>query len=78
MGERDVNTVSIRVIALFVERSSHRWVVRDSEGNFWAVPSGENGWDHRQAFFPTEETELELIPKHYAYMLNLPFFTTER
>jgi hypothetical protein len=62
-----------RVIALFVDRFSKQWVVRDPEGNFWIVPSGENGWDHRQPFSPTEESELEPVPGHYLHMLDLPF-----
>jgi len=31
-------TVRHRKVALFVERSSQQWVVRDPEGNFWIVP----------------------------------------
>jgi len=73
-----MNAVRRRLVALYVERSSQNWVVRDPEGNFWIVPSMEHGWDHRQAFFPTEETELEPVPGHYIHLLDLPFFTTER
>lgn len=62
-----------RLAALFVDRFSNQWVVRDPEGNFWIVPSVENGWDHREPFYPTEETELEPVPGHYIYMLDLPF-----
>jgi hypothetical protein len=68
-----MNAVKKRLVALFVEKSSRQWVVRDPEGNFWIVPSVENGWDHRQPFHPTEESELESVPGHYRYMLNLPF-----
>ena len=60
-------------VALFVAKSYQQWVVRDPEGNFWLLPSGENPWCHRQPFHPTAETELEPIPKHYHYLLNLPF-----
>jgi hypothetical protein len=31
-------TVRHRKVALYVERSSQQWVVRDPEGNFWSVP----------------------------------------
>jgi hypothetical protein len=58
---------------LFVERSSQQWIVRDPEGNFWLLPPGENPWSQRQPFHPTEETELELVPGHYKYILGLPF-----
>jgi hypothetical protein len=56
-----------------VDKSSQQWVVRDADGNFWFLPAGDNPWDHRQSFDLTEETELEPIPGHYKYMLNLPF-----
>ena len=60
--------------AIFVDRAcTEHWIVRDPEGNFWIVPSTENAWDHRQPFQPTEETELEAIPGHYLFMLELPF-----
>jgi hypothetical protein len=59
--------------ALFVEKSSRRWIVRDPDGNYWTLPGGENPWDHRQPFQPTEETELDPVPGHYRYMLGLPF-----
>jgi hypothetical protein len=60
-------------VALFVEKSSQHWVVRDPEGNFWTVPPVENGWDHRQPFYPTEESALDPVPRHYIYLLGLPF-----
>jgi hypothetical protein len=58
---------------LFVERSSQQWIVQDPEGNFWLLPSVEDPWSQRQPFHLTEETELELVPGHYKYMLGLPF-----
>jgi hypothetical protein len=64
---------SKRVVALYVDRASRRWVVRDPEGNFWSLPSTDNPWDDRQPFSPAEETELEPVPGHYQYMLGLPF-----
>ena len=33
-------------LTLFVCRSSQQWVVLDSDGNFWMLPSVENPWDH--------------------------------
>jgi len=71
--EKNMITVRRPTVALLVERSSQQWVLRDPEGNFWIVPSVENSWDHRQPFYPTEETELEPVPGHYIYMLDLPF-----
>jgi hypothetical protein len=64
---------SKRVVALYVDRVSRRWIVRDPEGNFWSLPSTDNPWDDRQPFSPAEETELEPVPGHYKHMLGLPF-----
>jgi hypothetical protein len=63
--------VANRVVAIYVDRSSQRWIVRDAEGLFWALPSTANPWDERQAFTPTEETELEPVPGHYKYLIGL-------
>ena len=63
---------SKRVLGLYVDKASQQWIVRDSEGNFWSLPSTDNPWDERQPFFPAEETELEPVPGHYRYMLGLP------
>jgi hypothetical protein len=71
--EDDMTTIQKYVVAIFVYKSSQQWVVRDADGNFWLLPVIDNPWDHRQPFDPTEETELEPIPGHYKYMLNLPF-----
>lgn len=65
-------TVRTPVMALYVDRASGQWIVRDAEGNFWIVPSVDNAWENRQPFYPTEETELEPVPGHYKYMLGLP------
>ena len=61
------------VAALYVDKASRQWVVRDPEGNFWSLPSTDNPWDERQPFTPAEETELEPVPGHYKYMLGLPY-----
>ena len=63
---------SKRVVALYVDKASQRWIVRDAEGNFWSLPSTDNPWDKRQPFIPAEETELEPVPGHYKHMLGLP------
>jgi hypothetical protein len=62
-----------RVAALFVNRSTQQWIIRDPEGDFWTLPTGGASWEQREPFFPNEETELEPIPGHYKYMLDLPF-----
>jgi hypothetical protein len=63
-----------RMVALFVDRTQpEHWIVRDPDGNFWIVRPVDNAWDSREPFVPTEETELEPVPGHYKYMLNLPF-----
>jgi hypothetical protein len=60
------------VVALFVDKASQQWIVRDTEGNFWSLPSTDNPWDERQPFTPAEDTELQPVPGHYKYMLGLP------
>lgn len=59
--------------AIFVDKSSRQWVVRDPEGNFWTLPPLENPWNRRQPFQPSSETDLEPVPGHYKDMLGLPF-----
>lgn len=71
--EEEMAVLRKPMVAVYVERSSQQWVVRDPEGNFWIVPSVENPWNHRQPLYPTEETELEPVPGHYRYMVDLPF-----
>lgn len=61
------------MIAIFVDRSTQQWIVRDPEGSFWILPGGDDAWDRREPFQPTEETDLEPIPGHYKYLLQLPF-----
>lgn len=68
-----MNTGKKRLVALFADHFSNQWVVRDPEGSFWIVPSGDKGWDHRQPFYLTEDSELEPVPGHYIHMLDLPF-----
>jgi hypothetical protein len=67
-----MRVASKRVVALYVDKASQRWVARDAEGNFWSLPSTDNAWDERQPFTPHEVTELEPVPGHYRQMLGLP------
>jgi hypothetical protein len=63
-----------RLAAIFVDRAcTAHWIVRDPEGNFWAVPPVANAWEERRPFQPSGETELQAIPGHYLSMLGLPF-----
>ncbi|MFO0844662.1 MAG: hypothetical protein U0797_20075 [Gemmataceae bacterium] len=59
------------VAALYVDRATRQWVVRDLEGQFWSLPAIDNAWDERQPFTPAEGTDLEPVPGHYKYMLGL-------
>ena len=61
-----------RVIALYVDRTTKRWVVRDLEGQLWSLRATEKPWDERQPFTPAEDTDLEPVPGHYKYLLGLP------
>jgi hypothetical protein len=66
-------TTKRAVVSLYVDRTCpEHWIVRDGRGEFWMVPTGENSWERRQPFRPTEQTELEPIPGHYKYLLGLP------
>jgi hypothetical protein len=63
-----------RNAGIFVDRTCREhWIVRDPEGNFWIVPSGESPWEGRQPFLPSEDADLEAIPGHYKALLRLPF-----
>ena len=59
-------------VALYVDKATQQWIVRDIHGQFWSLPSTDNPWDDRQPFTPAEGTELEPIPGHYKYLLGLP------
>jgi hypothetical protein len=65
-------TVRKQVVAIYVDRACGRWVVRDAEGDFWALPMTDSPWDDRRPFVPAEDSELEPVPGHYKYMLGLP------
>ena len=59
--------------AVFVERLTRQWVVRDPEGNFWILPTVDDPWRNRLPFHPTEDTGLDPVPGHYKHVLGLPF-----
>jgi hypothetical protein len=71
--DKEMLTVRKQVVAIYVDRSNGQWVVRDSDGDFWILPATENPWEDRIPFSPTEEIELEHVPSHYRYALQLPF-----
>lgn len=60
-------------VSIFVDRTSQQWIVLDPEGTFWIVPAVDRAWEHRQPFTPTDESELEPVPRHYTDLLGLPF-----
>jgi hypothetical protein len=48
-------------------------VVGDPDGGLWVVPSDVDAWENRRSFEWADDTDLEPIPGHYKYLLNLPF-----
>jgi hypothetical protein len=68
-----MNTPRKELATLFVDRACQVWVVRDPDGQYWLVPSGDNPWHQRRPFVPTEETILEPVPGHYKDLLGVPF-----
>ena len=61
------------VMSLYVDKGCpEHWIVRDRDGRFWIIPPGENAWEKREPFHPSEDAELEPVPGHYMYMLGLP------
>ena len=69
-----METTTKSMVSLFVDHASpDAWVVRDPDGNFWLVPPVDSPWDKRRPFCPTEDMELEPVPGHYKYLLDLPF-----
>jgi hypothetical protein len=60
-------------MSLYVDRACpERWIVRDKDGRFWILPPEENAWAKREEFEPSEDADLEPIPSHYLYLLDLP------
>lgn len=62
-----------QLVALFVDRTTQQWVIRDPEGAWWRLPTIENCWHHREPFQLSEEADLNSVPGHYRHALNLPF-----
>lgn len=61
-------------VALYVDRSRpQHWIVRDPEGNFWLLPPVAQPWANRHPYEFSESSDLEPVPGHYKYMLDLPF-----
>jgi hypothetical protein len=64
---------SKQAFSLYVDKTSHHWIVRDTDGNFWMLPSVDDAWDHRQQVDPTTEVmDLEPVPGHYKAMFGVP------
>jgi hypothetical protein len=59
-------------LAIFVDRSTNHWIVRDAEGAFWLLPPVEEPWQNREPYQPTEGVHLEPVPGHYKYLIGLP------
>jgi hypothetical protein len=60
-------------VALYVDRATRQWIIRDPEGNFWMMPSVQDAWEIRRPFEPTEDADLEPVPGHYKHQFDLPF-----
>jgi hypothetical protein len=60
------------VLAIYVDRSTRQWIVRDRDGNFWIVPPGEHSWEQREPFEPSDDTDLAPVPGHYRSLFQLP------
>lgn len=71
--DRTMLTFTKCTVAIFVDRATGQWVVRDPDGNFWIVTTDEDAWERREPFCLAEESELESIPGHYKYLFHLPF-----
>jgi len=65
-------TLTPKVVAIYVDRLTQQWVVRDEAGHLWALPNTETPWDDRQPFTPADEADLDPVPGHYKYLLGLP------
>lgn len=68
-----MTTVRKELVAVFADKVSQQWIVRDPDGNFWLVPPVKNPWDHRQPIQPSEEMDLQPVPGHYKDTIGLPF-----
>ena len=62
-----------KVTALYVDRSTQQWVVRDTYGEFWVLPSSQDAWRHRRPFALNPDSTLEPVPGHYISLLGIPY-----
>jgi hypothetical protein len=68
-----MTTANRGIVAIYVEPARRCWIVRDPEGNLWALDSSDEGWGRRERYELTEGSELIAVPSHYRNMLQLPF-----
>ena len=63
-----------QVASLYVDKTSHQWIVRDPDGDFWTMPCVDSPWEHRELVDPTiGEMDLAPVPGHCKYMFDPPF-----
>lgn len=59
-------------MSLYVDKGlPDHWIVRDTDGRFWIVPTVVGAWKKREPFQPSEDAELQPVPAHYLYMLDI-------
>jgi hypothetical protein len=59
-------------LAMYVDRNlPNCWIVRDHAGDFWMVPPGDHAWNRRQPYTLTQDSQLESVPGHYLYLLEI-------
>ena len=44
MKEREMVEAMEFAVALYVDRATQQWVVRDRKGNFWSLPTANDAW----------------------------------
>ena len=67
-----VTSASQIPFSIYVDRNlPHFWIVRDRAGDFWMVPSGDQAWQRRQPYALSQDANLEWVPGHYLYMLDI-------
>ena len=66
-------TLKKRSVALFVDRASGQWVVRDPEPWFWIARGVADSWKHRLLFQLAEDAAIEPVLGLYRLLLGLPF-----
>jgi hypothetical protein len=71
--EQTMITMTKTASALYVDRATQQWIVRDLDGNFWVVPPVADAWAHRRPYDLADDSELEPVPGHYKYLLEIPF-----